>query len=76
MTLSEKGSALKGKNLLQMIPSEKESTLKGKNLHQCPLSEKGFAPLGANSFLLEKTPFQKGTWCAGKQVGSHKTCLT
>ena len=32
-------------------PSEKGSILKGKNLH----------PLGANSFLLEWTPFQKGT---------------
>ena len=32
------------------LPSEKGSTLKGKNL----------LPLGANSFLLEYTPFQKG----------------
>ena len=32
------------------LPSEKVSTLKGKNL----------LPLGANSFLLEKTPFHKG----------------
>ena len=32
------------------LPSEKGSTLKGKNL----------LPLGANSFLLEQTPFQKG----------------
>ena len=31
-------------------PSEKGSTLKGKNLF----------PRGANSFLLEQTPFQKG----------------
>ena len=31
------------------IPSEKGSTLKGKNL----------LPLGANSFLLGQTPFQK-----------------
>ena len=32
------------------FPSEKGSTLKGKNL----------LPLGANSFLLELNPFQKG----------------
>ena len=32
------------------FPSEKRSTLKGRNL----------LPLGANFFLLEKTPFQKG----------------
>ena len=33
-----------------LVPSEKGSTLKGKNL----------LPRGANSFLLEKIPFQKG----------------
>ena len=33
-----------------MLYSENGSILKGKDLH----------PLGANSFLLEKTPFQKG----------------
>ena len=33
-----------------MLPFEKVSTLKGKNL----------LPTGANSFLLELTPFQKG----------------
>ena len=32
------------------LPSEKESFLKGKNLF----------PVGTNSFLLEKTPFQNG----------------
>ena len=29
---------------------------------------------GANSFLLEKTTFQK-IWCTAKQTGSHKSCL-
>ena len=58
----EKGYTLKGKN---WDPSEKGSTLKGKNL----------LPRGANSFLLEKIPFQKGIWCAGRQTGSHKSCL-
>ena len=39
-------------------PSEKQSTLKGKN--QSTLKGKNLLPRGANSFLLEKTPFQKG----------------
>ena len=39
---------------LILLPSEKESSLKGKNL----------LPVGANSFLLEKTPLAEGTWCA------------
>ena len=34
-----------------LLFSEQESTLKGRNL----------LPMGANSFLLEKTPFQKGS---------------
>ena len=37
--------------ILFLLLSEKGSTLKGKNL----------LPLGANSFLLEQTLFQKGT---------------
>ena len=36
------------------LPFEKGSSLKEKNL----------LPLGANSFLLEKTPFQKGLSCS------------
>ena len=44
-TLSGKATQLD----LSAIPSEKVSTLKGKNL----------LPLGANSSLLENTPFQK-----------------
>ena len=44
-TLSGKATQLD----LSGIPSEKVSTLKGKNL----------LPLGANSSLLENTPFQK-----------------
>ena len=44
---SEKGFTLRGKNLR---PSEKGSTLRGKNL----------LPEGANSFVLEQIPFQKG----------------
>ena len=47
------------------LPSVMGSILKGKNL----------LPLGANSFLLEKTPFQKALWCAGKQTESHRSCL-
>ena len=43
---SEKGSTLNGENLLQL----KGSVLKRKNLF----------PWGANSFLLEQNPFQKG----------------
>ena len=55
-----KGSTLRGKNLL---PSEKGSTLRGKNL----------LPEGANSFLLEQIPFQKGIGVQeGKQV--RKKC--
>ena len=40
------------------LSSEKDSTLKGKNL----------LLLGANSFLLKRTPSQKGAWCAGRQT--------
>ena len=45
----EKGTALKGKNLL---------------------------PLGANSFLLEQTLFQKGIDVKVNQTESHKSCLS
>ena len=46
-TLSRKATRSK----LFWIPSEKRSTLKENNL----------LPSGANSFLSEQTPFQKGT---------------
>ena len=48
------------------LPSEKESSLKGKNL----------LPLGANSFLLQLTTFQKGP-CAqeSKQEVIEVVCL-
>ena len=46
------------------LPSENVSVLKGKNL----------LPDGAFSFLLEKTLFRR-VWLAGKQRGSHKSCL-
>ena len=47
------------------FPSENWSPLKGKNL----------LPLGANSFLLEKTLLSEGLfWCEGKQTGSHRNC--
>ena len=44
--------SFKGDNSIKIVllPSIKGSTLKGKNL----------LPRGANSFLLEETPFQKG----------------
>ena len=45
-SLSKKAALSK----LFLSPSGKGSTLKGKN----------FLPVGANSFLLESTPFQKG----------------
>ena len=57
-----KGSSLKGNSLLS--PSGKGSTLKGKNL----------LPLGAKSFLLHQTPFQKENRRLGEQTGSHKSC--
>ena len=46
---------------------EKGSTLKGKNV----------LPMGANYFLLEYTPFQKGISVlhSRTQGGSHKSCL-
>ena len=47
------------------FPSEKESTLKGKNL----------LPLGANSFLLELTHFQKELGIQYKQTEIYKRCL-
>ena len=46
-SLSKKAALSK----LFLSPSGKGSTLKGKNF---------FLPVGANSFLLESTPFQKG----------------
>ena len=56
------------------VPSEKWSVLKGKNLRSKGVcfkkkafdpkmvysKRKEFAPMGANSFLLEQTSFQKG----------------
>ena len=44
--------------------SEKGPTLKGKNL----------LPVGANSFLFEKTPFRKGTGVEDRKR-SHKSCV-
>ena len=39
--------------------------------------EKSLLPLGANSFLLEFTPFLKGlgVWCGWKQTWSPKSCF-
>ena len=36
---------------------------------------KEIAPLGSNFFPFRVDPFSEGTWCAGKQTGSFKSCL-
>ena len=58
-----KGYCFKGSNSFKIVflPSGKGSSIKGKNL----------LPVGANSFLLEKTPFQK-LMCQN-QRGSHNS---
>ena len=36
---------------------------------------KEFAPKGSKFFPVRVDPISEGTWCAGKQRGSHKSCL-
>ena len=41
----------------------------------CLPSEKESSLKGKNLLPRKVDPFSEGTWCAGKQTGSHKSCL-
>ena len=37
--------------------------------------KKEILPIGRKMFPFRVDPFLEGDWCAGKQKGSHKSCL-
>ena len=79
---SEKGSTLKRKEfaLIRDNCQKYFASLLKRGLHEkewiCSQPFwKGSTLKGRKFILFEVDPFSEGTWCIGKQTGSHKNCL-